>query len=557
MSTTQLAPAHPPPLPSTARPERGPAGAESKDKRAVEVVATFGDAVVGVRHVTDPRGGAVKTATKLMLAGGAALLASSALAFGWAAHVASENAEALEAWKAKGKPAWAFRPQQLPVGLDALTLGGSFLGLAGVVFGLSRRKNELLPARVQLGTQAGVDFPCEGVGSAFDLVAPQGDGFAVHVPAAAACEGVVSGAIVPVAANTRLRMKLGATTFLVSSVPAPKAAATAGWSIDKKAAGILAMSAFVHLGLLALLRTVPPESDTGQGDADETEYVTVKGETDAHETKPEELKPSEDGEVGPTTGQAARMADVSGTMGGENPSRDPAKRKVKNDGEPRVASKQKVLDDARRAGILGAFAADDGDMFASIHGKSDLTSGMDDADIYGAWDGDGEGNGDGFGNGPSGDGPGGGGNDYESVWAGNYNTITRGPGSGDDWGFRDKSGRPRKRTASVPTTKFGQPSGCSGEAGCDPSIIKRYIKKYASKIAYCYEKQLLATPGLAGTVDTLFTVMPNGHVIDASANGVHANVSQCVAEVISTIEFPKFESPFQVKYPFHMRPAGS
>lgn len=546
MSTTQLAPAHPPPLPST-------------DKRAVEVVATFGDAVVGVRHLTDPRGGAVKTATRLMLAGGAALLASSALAFGWASHVAAENAEALEAWKAKGKPAWAFRPQQLPAGLDALTLGGSFLGLAGVVFGLSRRRNELLPSRVRLGTQAGVDFPCEGVGTAFDLVAPQPDGvgFAVHVPAAAACEGVVSGAVVPVAANTRLRMKLGATTFLVSSVPAPKAAAMAGWSIDNRPAAILAMSAFVHLGLLALLRTVPPESDTGQGDPNETEYVMVKGETEGNETRPEELTPTEDGNDGPTSGQAARMADVSGTMGGENPSRDPAKRKVKAEGPQSVASKQTVLDNARRAGILGAFESDSGDMFASIHGKSDLTSGMDDADIYGAWDGDGEGNGDGFGNGPSGDGPGGGGNDYNSVWAGDYDTISRGPGTGEEWGFRDKNGRPRKRVAQGPTTKLGQPSGCSGSAGCDPSIIKRYIKKYSSKIAYCYEKQLLATPGLAGTVDTLFTVMPNGRVIDASANGVHPNVSQCIAEVISTIEFPKFESPFQVKYPFHVRPAGS
>jgi hypothetical protein len=422
---------------------------------------------------------------------------------------------------------------------------------------MSRGKNELLPSRVRLGTQAGVDFPCEGVGSAFDLVAPAGDGFAVHVPAAMQCEGVVSGAVVPVAANTRLRMKLGATTFLVSSVPAPKAAAMAGWSIDKKPAAILAMSAFVHLGLLALLRTVPPESDTGQGDPSETEYVMVKGETDANETKPEEPDPTEPGADGPSAGETARMADVSGTMGGKNPSLDPAKRKVKSEGEPSVASRETVLANAKRAGILGAFEADSGDMFASIHGKADLTSGMDDADIYGAWDGDGDGNGNGFGNGPSGDGPGGGGNDYNSVWSGNYNTITSGPGTGDGWTFRDKDGRPRKRVAQGPTTKFGQPTGCNGDAGCDPSIIKRYIKKYASKIAYCYEKQLLATPGLAGTVDTLFTVMPNGRVIDASANGVHANVSQCVAEVISTIEFPKFESPFQVKYPFHMRPAGS
>ena len=69
MSNTQLAHSHPP----------------STDKQAVEVVATFGDGVVGVRHVSDPKGGVVTKLTKALVAGGIAMLATSAIAFGYAA----------------------------------------------------------------------------------------------------------------------------------------------------------------------------------------------------------------------------------------------------------------------------------------------------------------------------------------------------------------------------------------------------------------------------------------------------------------------------------------
>lgn len=530
------------------------------ENTAVEVVATLGDAVVGVRHVADPRGGAVRPATKALLAGGAALLATSAIAFGYAAHVADANQAALEAWIARGKPAWSFRPERLPAPVDPLMLGGSILGVAALAYGLSRRRSELAPSRVRLGTAAGADFPVEGVGAAFDLVAPLGAGFAVHV--APGMTGAAPGTHA-VTDATRLRLQLGRTTFHVAAVPAPRAHAAAALTLERRPLAFFAASAIAHLGLVFMLRTVPQDQETAAGTSDEIEGVLARAETTSTEDPVVEPSEGPEGDTPDTGGTAGRMALESGTMGAEDQaSRDPAKRRVKANGDPKIA-KSIALANAQEAGILGSSYVSSGAMFASITGTGDITSGFDDADIYGGWDGTGDGAPTGFGNGPSGGGPGGGGQDWNSVWAGDYRTISRGPGTGDEWGMSGGSCRGAKlcrgrRVAKAPTVKIGKPApNCSGDADCDPSIIARYIKRNASKIAYCYERELLAQPGLAGTVDTLFTVMPNGTVSQASASGVDPSVSSCVRDVISTIKFPKFNTPFQVKYPFHMRPAGA
>ena len=72
----------------------------------------------------------------------------------------------------------------------------------------------------------------------------------------------------------------------------------------------------------------------------------------------------------------------------------------------------------------------------------------------------------------------------------------------------------RGRTAAVPTVSIGQPNA---QGDLDKAIIRRYIKRNIQKIQYCYEKQLLAKPGLAGTVSTQFFITPNGTV--ASSTG--------------------------------------
>jgi hypothetical protein len=161
----------------------------------------------------------------------------------------------------------------------------------------------------------------------------------------------------------------------------------------------------------------------------------------------------------------------------------------------------------------------------------------------------------GFGFGRSGFGPGGGGTGWGTIGTGRYGTIGHGSGTGEGYGNGNGRGGMRGRTSSVPQVRIGQPSAVGD---LDKAIIRRYIKRNISKITYCYEKQLLAKPGLQGTVSTQFFISPNGTVASANASGVDGAVASCVAGVLKAIEFPKPKGGggVQVNYPFTFRPTG-
>ena len=107
---------------------------------------------------------------------------------------------------------------------------------------------------------------------------------------------------------------------------------------------------------------------------------------------------------------------------------------------------------------------------------------------------------------------------------------------------------------SGPQVRIGIPQSIGD---LDKAIIRRYIKRNILKITYCYEKALLATPDLEGTVTTQFFISPTGAVSTASATGVSPEVASCVAGVIKGIEFPKPRGGggVQVNYPFRFSPA--
>jgi hypothetical protein len=190
--------------------------------------------------------------------------------------------------------------------------------------------------------------------------------------------------------------------------------------------------------------------------------------------------------------------------------------------------------------------------FASLTGTGDVSSGFDDSNIYGGLLGDeaGEMNG-GSGFGRSGSG---GGTGWRAIATGRYGTIGRGSGTGHGYGIGGGRGGLHGRMSNVPTVSIGQPNA---QGDLDKAIIRRYIKRNISKITYCYEKQLLVNPKLAGTVSTQFFITPNGDVASASGSGVDPKVSSCVADVIKAIVFPKPKGGggVQVNYPFTFRPA--
>ncbi len=125
----------------------------------------------------------------------------------------------------------------------------------------------------------------------------------------------------------------------------------------------------------------------------------------------------------------------------------------------------------------------------------------------------------------------------------------------------------RRRTIAWSSGHYGNPAPATGPqvrigtpqsvGDLDKAIIRRYIKRNINKITYCYEKALLATPTLSGTVTTQFFISPTGAVSTANAAGVSPEVASCIAGVIKAIEFPKPRGGggVQVNYPFRFSPA--
>lgn len=110
--------------------------------------------------------------------------------------------------------------------------------------------------------------------------------------------------------------------------------------------------------------------------------------------------------------------------------------------------------------------------------------------------------------------------------------------------------------ADAPVVVIAQPTITGAYDG---AILRRYLRRNLPKLRYCYEKQLLAHPGLAGTVTATFTISPEGHVTQAGADGVAREVSDCIRGVIAAIELPKPKGgkPVAVTQTFDLRPAST
>lgn len=111
----------------------------------------------------------------------------------------------------------------------------------------------------------------------------------------------------------------------------------------------------------------------------------------------------------------------------------------------------------------------------------------------------------------------------------------------------------RGRRMVVPVTKLGQ---ATVVGDLDKNIIRRYLRRNLQKMQYCYEKQLVTKPQLAGTVTASFTIKTDGRVAGMKATGIDADVSKCIGDVIAAIEFPKPKGTGDVKvtYPMTFEP---
>jgi hypothetical protein len=85
-------------------------------------------------------------------------------------------------------------------------------------------------------------------------------------------------------------------------------------------------------------------------------------------------------------------------------------------------------------------------------------------------------------------------------------------------------------------------------SGLDAATVRRYVKHKLSQLHYCYDKELLAVPGLKGEVKFQGTIDISGTVAGVAAFGISANVATCVGSVLRATEFPKNQDGEQTAF---------
>ena len=158
--------------------------------------------------------------------------------------------------------------------------------------------------------------------------------------------------------------------------------------------------------------------------------------------------------------------------------------------------------------------------------------------------------------GTRGAGPGGGGLNMSTVGLGALGT--RGRGGGGDGSYGEGAtgiGRKVERDISI---SAGSPIIMGS---LDKDIIRRIIKQHIAQIRYCYERELIRSPGLFGKVATQFTISAEGRVQSAKVTQStlkNREVERCMTSKIRTWKFPKPKGGgiVIVKYPFILKTAG-
>lgn len=158
--------------------------------------------------------------------------------------------------------------------------------------------------------------------------------------------------------------------------------------------------------------------------------------------------------------------------------------------------------------------------------------------------------------GARGAGPGGGGMAMNSVGLGALGTQGRGGGGDGSYGtgvgnLGKKAERDINITAGTPTIM----------GSLDKELIRKVIEAHKAQIRYCYEKELVRTPGLFGKIDMEWTIGGDGLVKDSKPKTSTMNnpeVERCIAQKIRTWEFPKPKGGgiVIVRYPFVFKTSG-
>src|ERR1041385_6451561 len=534
----------------------------------------------------NPQGGKVTPRTWGLIAAGSLCLLVSAIAFVVSVRTAAYNQGAQDYWThVAHKPLASFRAHMLSSGFDWLAFGGFLSGLVTLTVGLARARKEKLDPSYKIGTAPDVRLAVEGAPSpSFPMVAPKGDDFVFNYGVGMTGDMVVDGKSVPLAElaasgharpstsapgafelpipmNGKIRASIGQTSFQVSAVAKPVEQTSPLLAVQSKTLAYFAGSLGAHLGIVLLLSQIPVDDGTASSDLAALEPTDIRSSNPAKDDVPP-TPPDEQPDLGGAGKEASgkNMALDEGTAGSLTAEqREQSKLRMMHRTDDDQISREEAVERARTYGFMGSTRWEDGSIFNSIIATGNVSSGPDDADVWGAiYGADGEGYGT-FGYGRHGFGPGGGcgGEDCGIIGTPDgYGKIGLGKFGQSGWdGFGGGPHGLKKHIATHPEPVVGE-AKVSGEL--DKAIIRRYIKRNIEKIAYCYDKELLAHPGIEGTVSIQFFISPTGSVTTSNGSGFNSDVSSCVAGVVGAIQFPRPDGGggVPVNYPLTVPASG-
>ena len=158
--------------------------------------------------------------------------------------------------------------------------------------------------------------------------------------------------------------------------------------------------------------------------------------------------------------------------------------------------------------------------------------------------------------GTRGQGPGGGGLSMNSVGLGALGT--HGYGGGGDGSYGSGVGRLGKKVDRDIRITPGRPVIMGS---LDKELIRRVINAHRAQIRYCYEKELVRTPGIFGKVNVEWVITAEGSVRTSKVKEStlsNKEVGRCVASKIRTWKFPKPKGGgiVIVRYPFVFKTSG-
>ncbi|MGZ6142653.1 MAG: FHA domain-containing protein, partial [Myxococcales bacterium] len=475
--------------------------------RAIEVAAMFEDSVVDIHHFTNPNSGVVTGATKGLLGAGAVALVAAFITFVVAYVQAAALKNAWEAWDNSGKPHNEFMvPREGPL-LDVLVTVFLFFGLYAVIHGLVRLFEERQPRDFTIGSDptavfnapsdmlpVGVFPLVRSTGTDYEMLFTQqmsgdvtvnGQTMSLQQLAAsgqAHASGAVGGAMAwNIPNGARAKIDLGANTFLVSSVPAPRRYPTP-FNVNWGQQSYTAATALVVGLFLGMIYSIPPDPKSLSLDAFMNDQrfakFLIKPPEEKEEQIPEWLKKKGPDEAG---GKGKRHKGEEGKMGkktSKNKSGLYGLKGPKDNPDPHLA-KMLAEEQAQKAGVLGILKAQEGSHLASIFGR-DSALGNDAENVLGGLVGTQIGEAYGVGGlGLVGSGKGGGGTGEGTIGLGNLGTIGKGGGGGNGSGYGRGAGGLGGRRAHAPDVIPGQ---ANVRGSLDKEIIRRIIRRHLNEV---------------------------------------------------------------------------